>query len=302
MQINAGTLSGLFTGFKTAFNAGFSATTANYEKFAMVVNSGTSEEKYAWLGQFPQLREWLGERHIHWLADNDFVIKNKDFEVTISVPRNTIEDDQYGLFKPLFETMGQDAKTHPDKLCYGLVSKGFTTKCYDGQNFFDHDHPVGHGGLETSYSNMQDGDGPAWFLFDGTKALKPLVFQKRRDYNFVAIDDPASEQVFFKRQYVYGVDGRANVGFGLWQLAFGSKAALTPENYEAARTAMQDVRGDYGPKLGVTPNLLVVPNALEGAARRLVKNDLRVVTVGDSAVSASNEWAGSADLIVSPFL
>lgn len=51
-------------------------------------------------------------------------------------------------------------------------------------------------------------------------------------------DNPPDENVFYKREYIYGSDGRCNVGFGLWQLAYASKQPLTAENYEAARAAM----------------------------------------------------------------
>lgn len=66
-----------------------------------------------------------------------------------------------------------------------------------------------------------------------------------------------------------------NAGFGLWQLAFGSKAALTAENYAAARAAMMDFRADGGDVLGISPNLLIVPPALEAAALHLLNTETR---------------------------
>jgi len=38
--------------------------------------------------------------------------------------------------------MGESAATLADDLVWGLLPKGKTTLCYDGQNFFDSDHPV----------------------------------------------------------------------------------------------------------------------------------------------------------------
>ena len=48
---------------------------------------------------------------------------------------------------------------------------------------------------------------------------------------------------------------RCNVGFGFWQMAYGSKADLTMDNYVAARTAMMEFEGDGGKKLNIKPNL-----------------------------------------------
>lgn len=64
-------------------------------------------------------------------------------------------------------------------------------------------------------------------------------------------------------EYLYGVRARANAGFGLWQLAFGSRAPLTAANYAAARASMSSIKGDQGRVLGIRPNVLVVPPALE---------------------------------------
>ncbi|KAA0683349.1 Mu-like prophage major head subunit gpT family protein [Roseomonas genomospecies 6] len=307
MLVTANNLSDLFTGFKTSFNKGFQGANSTYKTIAMEVPSGSREEKYAWLGQLPALREWIGPRIVHGLEVHGYTITNRPFEMTIGVKRDDIEDDNVGVFAPLFENMGYEAARHPDALVYELLNQGFVVPCYDGKPFFAVDHPINLSETEAvPHSNMQAGDGPAWFLIDGSRPIKPLVFQKRRDYTFDRMDAPTDEKVFNEGTFVYGVWARANAGFGLWQLAYGSKAPLTPENYEAARAAMKSVRGDNGRKLGVSPTLLVVPDELEGPALRILKNDTRVITVGeppdDLSMSVANEWAGSAELVVSSYL
>jgi phage major head subunit gpT-like protein len=42
----------------------------------------------------------------------------------------------------MFAEMGQAAVRHPEELVFSLLASGFTTACYDGQFFFDSDHPV----------------------------------------------------------------------------------------------------------------------------------------------------------------
>lgn len=302
-------LADIFTGFKTSFNKGFEGAKPTLPTIAMEVPSAAAEENYAWLGSFPMIREWIGERIVQNIAAWSYTIKNKNFEMTVKVGGNDLEDDQYGLFSPLMQEMGREAAQHPDRMAYDLLKRGFAETCYDGQCFFDTDHPVegeGVGGPVASVSNMQPGAGPAWFLIDASRQIRPLVYQKRRAYRFVSLDKPNDHNVFWQNEYIYGCDGRSNVGFGLWQLAFGSKAALTHENYEAARNAMSSLTKDGGAKLGITPTHLVVPQELEGAARRIVKNDTRVITVGTAPdttdVVISNEWKGTAELLVPPYL
>ncbi|HYH17623.1 MAG TPA: Mu-like prophage major head subunit gpT family protein [Azospirillum sp.] len=306
MLITAPNLAGMFAGFKTSFNKGFKGVESTYLKIAMKTNSATGEEAYGWLKELPQLREWIGSRIIHNLEVAGYTIKNRTFEVTIGVPRTAIEDDQYGVFGPLYEKMGADAAKHPDQLVYELLAAGFTELCYDGKPFFSTDHVVDIDCQPTSYSNYQDGAGPAWFLMDAGQPVKPLVFQERLPYEFQRQDAATDDNVFWKDEYFYGVRARANAGFGLWQLAYASKAPLTHDNYEAARVAIKSIRGENGKKLGLTPNILVVPDELEGDGLRLIKNNMKLVTVGtapnEQTVAAPNEWAGTAELVVSPYL
>lgn len=306
MIINQETLGAIFTAFKTLFGKGLESAPSAYKQIAMTVPSSTREEVYAWLGQFPGMREWLGPRVVKNLSAHGFKIVNRDFESTVSVPRNDIEDDRYGVFGPVMSEMGRAAGEHPDQLIFSLLSAGFATNCYDGQFFFDTDHPVGDGanGPVQSVSNMQSGAGPAWFLLDTSRALKPLIYQERRPYRLVSKDRPEDDNVFNNKEFVYGVDGRSNAGFGLWQLAFGSKAELTPANYEAARAAMMAFKGDEGRPLNIRPDVLVAPPSLEGAAMRLLNNGTRVEIVGenDTPVAVQNEWANTAKPIVTAWV
>lgn len=303
MIINLSSIHSVFVGFSTAFNKAFTETPVTWPNIAMKAQSDGREETYAWLGKFARMRQWVGDRVVRGLAAHGYTIKNLVFEDTVSVPRDDIADDKIGVFAPMFADMGRNAKIHPEELIYELLARGFTATCYDGQYFFDEDHPVGDGEQPpVAVSNVQSGSGPAWFLLDCSRMVKPLIFQEREPYKFVRKDGETDDNVFMRREFLYGVDARVNAGFGLWQLAFGSKADLTPENYETARAAMQSLKGDNGRPLGVNPTHLVVPTALEGAARRLLKNGTRVITVDGTPVPLANEWVESAELIVTPYL
>lgn len=295
MQITPSNLGLLKQGFNAAFKGAFTNVAPMWDKIAMLVPSTSSEEVYAWLGANTKLREWIGERVHQNLKLHGYTIKNKTFEGTVSVPREAIEDDQYGTYTPLVAQMGQDANLHPDELLFGLVQLGISTLCYDGQYFFDIDHPVGLSGQEASVSNFTAGAGNPWYLLDTTKVLKPFIVQKRRDYAFVAKTNLTDENVFNKNEFVFGVDGRLNVGFGLWQQAFCSKATLDSAGYEAARTAMMSFKADNGKPLGITPNILLVGPSNE-------KKALDMVTAERLANGADNVYRNTAKVITCPWL
>lgn len=152
MIVNQANLHGLSVGYSTAFNRSFGETQSSYQKVATVVPSSTGEQDYKWLGQIPGMREWIGEREIQSLAAYEYIIKNKKFEMTLGVPREDIEDDQYGVYTPYFSHMGEAAARHPDKLVFGAMMDGFEKNCYDGRPFFSKEHKVG----KETYSNCSD--------------------------------------------------------------------------------------------------------------------------------------------------
>lgn len=294
MDTSNSALAGLFKGFNTSFNKGLNTARTYNQEIAMRVASTGREETYGWLADMPKIREWIGDRNVHNLKLHGYTIRNQLFESTVAVNRTAIEDDQYGVFGPILEKMGRDTAVHPDDLVFTLLAQGFSKLCFDGQYFFDTDHPVVNNKNETSASNMQDGAGTPWFLLDCSQPIKPMIYQERLPFQFTEMDEPTDGDVFYKDRYTYGVRGRSNAGYGLWQLAFASKAELNAANYEAARSSMQSLRNDSGKPLRIMPTHLVVPPTLEGPARRLLK--------AMSENGSTNEWAGSAELIVSPFL
>lgn len=294
MLINASNIANLFQGYNTSYIKGLQSAPSRYKEVAMVVPSTTSATTYAWLGQFPKLREWVGDRVIMNLQAHSYAVHNRLFESSVSIKRTEVEDDQYGIYGPLMEEMGRAAGDHPDELIFTLLAQGFNTTCYDGQYFFDTDHPVDG----TSVSNMQAGTDTPWFLLDTSRAIKPLLFQERLPYSFQSLTAESDENVYKRDEYHYGVRARANAGFGLWQLAFSSQSSLDATNYASARSAMMSLKSEEGRPMGIVPNKLVVGPSMEQAGRKLVNSQL----VNSGGVAVSNEWAGSVELVVVPWL
>lgn len=106
MIITPQALRGIYTAFNTVFNKAFEGQHPTYEKVATVVPSTSESETYAWLGDIPGMREWIGEREIQNLSGSAYTIKNKDFELTVGVDRNAVEDDKIGLYNPSIQMKG----------------------------------------------------------------------------------------------------------------------------------------------------------------------------------------------------
>jgi len=290
MIINGPNLRGIYVGYNTIFNKAFAEHTPLYKEIAMETPSTTDAETYAWLGDLPGMREWIGDREVQNLSGSDYTIKNKSWELTFGIPREAVEDDKIGLYNPGVESLGREAATHPDELVFKLLKDGFTALCYDGKPFFSDDHPVGDGtvsnlghaelsvdayiaaraaimsltnskgrplnlipdklvvppALESKardiliadYINgtkntMQGtakplvapwlaGADKAWYLLCTNRPVKPVIHQTRKPAKFVSKTNETDDNVFFAKTFLYGVDSRENVGFGVWQMAYGS--------------------------------------------------------------------------------
>jgi len=61
-----------------------------------------------------------------------------------------------------------------------------------------------------------------WFWLATQYPIKPLIMQIRREAEFNQLTDQSSLNVFMQKKFLYGIDARYNVGYGPWQLAYGS--------------------------------------------------------------------------------
>ncbi|HDX1124370.1 Mu-like prophage major head subunit gpT family protein [Pasteurella multocida] len=296
----------LFVGFGKNFKDGLAKAPSQYSKIATVVKSTTASNTYAWLGQMPGLKEWVGDRTITAIQSHGYSIENKSFANAVEIKRTDIADDNVGVYSPLIEELGRAAGELPDELVFGALKAGFKTACYDKQYFFDTDHPVGanvDGTSPQSVSNITDDststtEDDAWYLLDCSRSLKPIIFQEREPAKPASITDDSAEKVFNKDVYTYGVDARANVGYGFWQMAHAGKCKLTAENLWAAIKAMRAVKGDGGRRLGIKPTHLVVPPQLEEAAVKLLEREFRV----EGGAAVDNEFKGRLELIIADYL
>lgn len=296
MQVTPENLTHIFQNLDMRFNQAFTTTEALWNRIATEVPSTGRENVYPLRSFLPKLREWIGERQVQNGKAYEYTVKNKDYEATISVKRNDIEDDNLGLYGNEADFLGEAAKMWPDEVIFPLLQKGKETLCHDGQFFFDEDHPVIIGEDDSPVqSNIfkvpdltpavlaaleakagawvnENGDsfniamnllvvpgnlrykaalamGPQ-VIIDGTavanpmanafetlvvprlnnepkvfylmmtnRALKPMIWQVRKAPQFTALDAPTDTNVFWRKEYIYGVDARGNAAFGLWFMA-----------------------------------------------------------------------------------
>ncbi len=150
MIINNGTIQALRTGFNTSYRTGFTSAPTFYNQFATTVPSNTDIETYGWMTQLASMREWLGPRLVRNLGEAVYTLTNKDFELTIGVGRNQIEDEKLGIYSTLFEDMGASARKWPDQIVKTALQAGTSATTFDSVAFFASTHPLNPAGNQSN--------------------------------------------------------------------------------------------------------------------------------------------------------
>ena len=142
MELTTPQLQAFFTQLDVSLQRGYTMVETYWQKFSYLSMSATERKTYAWLGQLPSMRKWVGEKQILNIAARSYEVANADFEQTVGLDRNKIDDDEFGVFSQWAETQGQAIARFPDEQMTAWLIAGTTNTCYDGQFFFDTDHPV----------------------------------------------------------------------------------------------------------------------------------------------------------------
>ena len=281
--VTSALIKALQVGFRMDFEGSYKAAMPQWMDVAMKVPSSGRSSVYGWLGLFPSMAVWTGDRTYKDMKEHNYTLTNKKYQAAVKVSRSDIEDDQdsgIGIYRPLFMNMGDAAARFPDEHVFALLTGGLSNLCYDGQNFFDTEHPVypkvDGTGTVVNTSNLSVPTAPAgtyyyWYLLDTTRPLKPLIYQERRMPNFQSRTMLTDEAVFTSDEFRFGVDCRAEFGYGLWQQAYASAQSLTQANVWAAYEAMRQVEADGGVRMGIRPNVLVVPAGQERVGEEALK-------------------------------
>lgn len=154
MSINISTLTSIYESVRALFAQIYDEQVPDYQTYAMEVPSGGQTEVHNWLGAIPSLKEWVGSRVIDKLSAFEYAVENRDWQATISIDRNAIEDDRVGLFRPVIEMLARQARNHPSQLALQVINNNPTG--YDGQPLFSASHSEGSSGTQ---SNIITGSG-----------------------------------------------------------------------------------------------------------------------------------------------
>ncbi len=250
MIITNATIQALRTTFSKLFQNGLGRAATVTGPFVTEVPSTTLVATYGFLGDFPIFKQWIGQKQAKALQEKVYQLQNDDFEVTLTIHKNKIEDDNLGLYPNMMEGIGQDAGYLKDRLCLAALMNGTSALCYDGQNYFDTDHVIN--GVTFANNDTTATAEPIYFM-DLSKPLKPILYQNRKAPFFLTNinAEGTNDHLFNTGEYKFGGEARGAAGYTYWQLAYRSTQPLTAATWVAIRTWANSLTTDNGTPLGI---------------------------------------------------
>jgi phage major head subunit gpT-like protein len=124
---------------------------------ATTISTEDPTEDYAWLGNVPAVREFVGDRIVKNMVTESFSMSDKTWEATVGFDRRTIEDGKLGQVEMRIRDLAVRARQHRNRRMTQVMEVGISTVGYDGQYFFDTDHPSNKaGGAARDNDKTQD--------------------------------------------------------------------------------------------------------------------------------------------------
>lgn len=125
--------------FAQAFGNG---SVDRWQNRAYRANSTAYRTVHHWLAAQPEMRKWVGARVLNNLISRAFELKNEDWEYTFGVDVNDIFYDNLGAYEDRGRIAGDVASRWYEKIVTDAMVNGTTNLAWDGQTFYNANHPV----------------------------------------------------------------------------------------------------------------------------------------------------------------
>ena len=152
MELNRSNLSAMRTAFNLRFKQGVEGYQPVYNQLAMIEGDIAHDAiEFPFIEQFSGMREWLGDRQFKNLSTKTIRVKEKPFELSISIPRRAIETDNYGMYGAAITMMGEKTEELWDELVINAMTN--PENWFDGNPFYSASRKYGTGANAGTINN-----------------------------------------------------------------------------------------------------------------------------------------------------
>jgi len=135
MNINDATLQTLNKQLNAKWTAAFEAAPqSQLNSLATQYTSTTASNHYAFMEALGGWSEWNGARQFKDVASQQFEVKNADYEMSIKMPKNQLEDDQIGMYVDIVPSMVAGWFKKQQSLIMSVLTSN--PNAYDGTALF----------------------------------------------------------------------------------------------------------------------------------------------------------------------
>ena len=142
-------------GVRTGFLKGQKTYAPVRSAFVRETTSTGKEEDYSDVGTVPMPVAYDDMVSVRGTHEVSLTITNKDYEITIGISHNAINDNRVGNLDTWARQAGRNFEKHMDKLCFLALNAGDGSTyglCYDSQNLFS----ASHADSGAEYTTAQD--------------------------------------------------------------------------------------------------------------------------------------------------
>lgn len=227
----------LIIGAKTGFLTGGRPDKQQWKMIAEEVKIDGADAELVDLGAAPMPKRSKNGTTFQTMIERALRIKPVDWDITIWVTYNAVQDDRTGNLRRLAQGARENFDRHINQLVFQALNSGATIgdfgAAYDGQPLFSASHIDNGAAYQTAQSNV-------------------------------------------------------------------NTLSLTPANFQTVYVSSSMRLDDQGQQLGYTPDLLIVPPALDYAATQITGNPKTPSTT--TVEGEVNPYAGRINHIVTPFI
>lgn len=142
MEITPASINSFFQRLNFSFQNALKQVPTFWNQIATEFPSDTEQNLYPFLSMVPGLREWIGPRTFNNIAARAYAVPNKHWEASYEMDLNKFRDDTYGFYAQLQPMIAIQVAEWRDRRLAQVIEAATSSVCWDGQFFFDTDHPV----------------------------------------------------------------------------------------------------------------------------------------------------------------
>jgi phage major head subunit gpT-like protein len=247
---------------------------SDYRFIASFMPVTTKTVAFPFTKDLAPMRQWIGDRDIHELDLGSYSFAVDNYELSYHIPEDAAEDDLSGTIMSVIQQFPGQYERKLERDIFAAYRDGNSGTCaLDGLSFFNASHVYQNGDTFANIDTSGDVSVP-WILFD-SRQPRAVRVAERMAPRIVTLG-PGTEYHTRTGGYLFAMDARYGVGYGMPQVAFRSTKSFTEANILAHMELMRAFKSMDGiHDAGVMADTLIIDVSLMSEVQGVLNVPLR---------------------------